>query len=119
VCRKTADTAPCYRRRRARVSASAHRSAGRGRHRRELQSVFVFVFFSLAAPKHFNEPAGMAGARDYGVTLAGILLFSVAHRRAKIIAVSSAELIARSSSVGTKIVFMVVVASSIAVERAI
>jgi hypothetical protein len=27
--------------------------------------------FSLAAPKHLNEPAGMAGARDYGVTIFG------------------------------------------------
>ena len=33
---------------------------GKGRHHRELQSVFVFAFFSLAAPKHLNEPAGMA-----------------------------------------------------------
>ena len=51
---------------------------GKGRHHRELQSVFVFAFFSLAAPKHLNEAAGMARARDYWVTLAGILLFSVA-----------------------------------------
>jgi hypothetical protein len=58
VCKKTADASACHRCRRARVSASAHRSAGRGRHRQELQSVFVFVFFSLAAPKHLNEPAG-------------------------------------------------------------
>jgi hypothetical protein len=55
-----------------------HRSAGRDRHRRKLQSVFVLVFFSLAAPKQLNEPAGMARARDYWVTLAGIFLFSVA-----------------------------------------
>ena len=51
---------------------------GKGRHHRELQSVFVFAFFSLAAPKHLNEPAGMARTRDYWVTLAGILVFSVA-----------------------------------------
>ena len=78
VCKKTADAAACHRCRQARVSASAHRSAGRSRHHRELQSVFVFVFFSLAALKHLNEPAAMARARDHWVTLAAILLFSVA-----------------------------------------
>jgi len=39
---------------------------------------FLSSSFHSRPPKHLNEPAGMARARDYWVTLAGILLFSVA-----------------------------------------
>jgi hypothetical protein len=69
------------------------------RPRRELQSVFVFVFFSLATPKHLNEPAAMARKRLLQASreLRAMLNIGPPGRESDVTRLSDAELIQQLS----------------------